>query len=136
MSAHNIYVEWTGQETALIGHNPEGPAVVMDSNKEKGTSPMVLLLHAEAGCTSLDVISLMEKMRQPMTGLKIEVEAIKGDGEFPRIWEKIHLRYLISGAVEEEKALKAVNLSLEKYCSVSAMLSHTAEVTHEVVLLG
>lgn len=135
MSQHNIFVEWTGQETALVGHNPEGPMVIMDSNKEKGTSPMVLLLHAEAGCTALDVISLLEKMRQPLTGLKIEVEGIKGDGEFPRIWEKIHVRYIISGAIEPEKAHKAVELSLEKYCSVSAMLSKAAEVTHEVVLL-
>ncbi len=136
MSQHNIFVEWTGKETELLGHNPEGPTVVMDSNKEKGTSPMVMLLHAEAGCTALDVISLLEKMRQPLTGLKIEVEGIKGDGEFPRIWEKIHLRYIISGDIDPEKAHKAVELSLEKYCSVSAMLSKVAELTHEVVLLS
>lgn len=135
MSTHNIYVEWTGNETELVGHNPDGPTVIMDSNKLKGTSPMVLLLHAEAGCSALDVISLLEKMRQPLTGLKIEVEGIKGDGEYPRIWEKIHVRYIISGAVEAEKAHKAVELSLEKYCSVSAMLGKTAEITHEVVLL-
>lgn len=133
MSLHNIYVEWTGKETELVGHNPDGPTLIMDSNKEKGTSPMVLLLHAEAGCTSLDVISMLEKMHQPLTGLKIEVEATKGDGEYPRIWERIHLRYIISGAVDHEKAQKAVNLSLEKYCSVSAMLSKTAEITHEIV---
>ena len=120
----------------MRGYNPDGPVVVMDSNKEKGTSPMVLLLHAEAGCTALDVISLLEKMRQPLTGLKIEVEGIKGDGEFPRIWEKIHVRYIISGTVDPEKAHKAVELSLEKYCSVSAMLSKVADVTHEVVLMG
>lgn len=136
MSTHGIYVEWTGRETALVGHNPDGPTVIMDSNKEKGTSPMVLLLHAEAGCTALDVISLLEKMHQPLTGLKIEVEGIKTEGDFPRIWEKIHLRYLISGAVDPAKAQKAVELSMEKYCSVSAMLSKAAEVTHEIVLLG
>jgi putative redox protein len=136
MSTHNIYVEWTGQETALVGHNPDGPTVIMDSNKEKGTSPMVLLLHAEAGCTALDIISLLDKMRQPLTGLKIEVEGIKGEGEYPRIWEKIHVRYILSGAIDPEKAHKAVELSLEKYCSVSAMLSKAAEITHEVVLLG
>ncbi len=136
MSTHNIYVEWTGQETALVGHNTDGPTVIMDSNKEKGTSPMMLLLHAEAGCTSLDIISLLDKMRQPLTGLKIEVEGVKGEGEYPRIWEKIHVRYILSGAIDPEKAHKAVELSLEKYCSVSAMLSKAAEITHEVILLG
>jgi putative redox protein len=135
MSDHSIYVQWSGEGQHLTGHNPIGPTVAIDSDKEQGTSPMVLLLHAEAGCTALDVLSLLEKMRQPITGLKIEIDAVKGDGEFPRVWEKIHVRYIISGAVEEEKALKAVNLSLEKYCSVSAMLGKTAHITHEVVLL-
>ena len=136
MSTHNIFVEWTGHATELIGHNPDGPTVVMDSDKTKGTSPMVLLLHAEAGCTGLDVISLLDKMRQPLKGLKIEVEGIKGDGEFPRIWEKIHVRYIITGPIDPEKAHKAVELSLTKYCSVSAMLGKAAEVTHEVVLIA
>lgn len=135
MSDHSIYVEWSGEGQHLTGHNATGPTVVMDGNKELGTSPMVLLLHAEAGCTALDVLSLLEKMREPIKGLKIEVDAVKGDGEFPRVWEKIHVRYIISGGVDREKALKAVNLSLDKYCSVSAMLSKTAAITHEVVLV-
>jgi putative redox protein len=135
MSDHSIYVEWSGEGQHLTGHNPTGPTVAIDGDKEHGTSPMVLLLHAEAGCTALDVLSLLEKMREPIKGLKIEVDAVKGDGEFPRVWEKIHVRYIISGGVDREKALKAVNLSLDKYCSVSAMLSKTAAITHEVVLV-
>ena len=134
MSEHSIFAEWSGEGDHFTGYNPIGPTISIDSNKERGISPMILLLHAEAGCTGLDVLSLLEKMRQPIKGLKIEVDAVKGDGEFPRIWEKIHLRYIISGAVEEEKALKAVSLSLEKYCSVSAMLGKSAAITHEVVL--
>jgi putative redox protein len=108
--------------------------VAIDGNPANGTSPMVLLLHAEAGCTAIDVLSLLEKMRQPITSLNIEVDAVKSDGDFPRVWEKIHLRYRIGGAVALDKAQKAVELSLEKYCSVSAMLGKTANITHEIVL--
>jgi putative redox protein len=135
MSVHKIFVEWSGEGTRLVGHNPEGPTVVMDADKAKGTSPMVLLLHAEAGCTALDVISLLEKMREPLKGLKIEVQGEKGEGEYPRIWEKIHIRYIATGDLDHEKVQKAVEMSLDKYCSVSAMLSKAAEITHEVVLI-
>jgi putative redox protein len=136
MSTHKVFVEWNGEGHRFTGHNPEGPTIAIDGDRKNGTSPMIMLLHAEAGCTGIDVVDLLEKMRQPVTGIKIEVTGEKGEGEFPRIWEKIHVKYIISGAVEPEKALKAVNLSLEKYCSVSAMLGKAAEVTHEVELLG
>jgi putative redox protein len=134
MSTHKIFVEWTGEGETFVGHNPTGPTVAIDGNRVEGTSPMVLLLHAEAGCTGIDVVSLLEKMRQPITGLRIEVTGEKGEGDYPRIWEKIHLRYLISGAVAPDKAEKAVALSMETYCSVSAMLSKAAEVTYEIAL--
>ena len=136
MSNFKIHVDWKGEGHQFKGFNPEGTTVAIDGDKQNGTSPMVLLLHAEAGCTGIDVLSILEKMKQPISGLRIEVEAEKGDGDFPRIWETIHVRYIISGDVAQDKAEKAVDLSLTKYCSVSAMLGHAAKITHEIVMKG
>lgn len=136
MSNFKIHVDWKGQGLEFTGHNAEGTTLAIDGNKVNGTSPMVLLLHGEAGCTGIDVLTLLEKMRQPIEGLRVEVEAEKGEGEYPRIWEKIHVRYILKGALDPEKVHKAVDLSLTKYCSVSAMLSKAAEITHEIVIEG
>jgi putative redox protein len=134
MSVYKIHVDWSGKGEVFTGHSPSGPPVAMDGNRLEGTSPMVLLLHAEAGCTGIDVISLLEKMRQPVAGLRIEVIGEKSEGDYPRMWDKIHLRYIIQGNVDREKAEKAVGLSMDKYCSVSAMLSRAAIITHEIIL--
>lgn len=134
MSTFKIHVDWKREGLQFKGFNEEGTTLDIDGDKQNGTSPMVLLLHAEAACTGIDVLTILEKMHQPISDLRIEVEAEKGDGEFPRIWEKIHVRYLISGEVAPVKAEKAVDLSLDKYCSVSAMLGHAAEITHEIVM--
>lgn len=137
MSMHHIHIDWAGTGLQFTGHNPGGTTVAIDGDSRHGTSPMVLLLHAIAGCTGSDVVSLLEKMRQPVTTLRIEVEAAKrSEGDYPRVWEQIRIRYIVGGAVERDKAEKAVELSMEKYCSVSAMLGKTAEISHELVLLG
>lgn len=131
----NIYIEWKGEGSQFTGHNPSGITVPIDGDQVTGSSPMMLLLHAEAGCTGIDVVSMLKKMQQPLTGMRIEVDAVKTEGDYPRVWESIHLRYIISGPVDPERAEHAIGLSLGKYCSVSAMLHHTAKVTHELVML-
>ena len=127
-----VHVDWEGQGARFTGHNPNGITVPMDGDQMQGSSPMMLLLHAEAGCTGIDVVSILEKMHQPISGLRIVVEAEKGDGEYPRVWESIHLTYQVKGEVAREKVEQAIALSLGKYCSVSAMLHHTAKVTHSL----
>jgi putative redox protein len=135
MNAH-VNVVWDGEGLAFTGHNENGVSLAIDGDKLKGSSPMVLLLHAEAGCTGIDVLSILQKMQQPPSSLRIEVDAVKRDDDYPKVWEKIHLRYIIGGPVTRDKAEQAIKLSLEKYCSVSAMLHHTAAITHELVLEG
>lgn len=135
MNAH-VNVVWDGEGQSFTGHNENGVTLAIDGDRLKGTSPMMLLLHAEAGCTGIDVLSILQKMQQPPSSLRIEVDAVKRDDDYPKVWEKIHLRYIIGGAVTREKAEHAIKLSLEKYCSVSAMLHKTAEITHELVLEG
>jgi len=130
-----VHIEWSGEGSHFTGYNPNGIQVAIDGDQLQGSSPMMLLLHAEAGCTGIDVLSILKKMQQQVNALRIEVEAVKTEGDYPRIWESIHLRYLITGKVDAERAQHAIDLSLGKYCSVSAMLHHTAKVTNELVIL-
>ena len=115
-------------------------SIVMDSAREhRGTSagptPMQTVLLALAGCTGMDVVSILEKMRTPLEGLKIEVNGERAT-EHPKVFTRIHLRYVVRGAgLREEDVRKAIDLSQEKYCSVSAMLRATATITYEVLLI-
>jgi putative redox protein len=102
--------------------------------KDRGPRPKPLLLSALGGCTGMDVVSLLAKMKMPFDSLAIEVEG-EAREEHPQIYTRIHIRYLLKGgALDREKIDKAIALSLEKYCAVTAMLSKSAAVSHEVVL--
>jgi putative redox protein len=99
-----------------------------------GPTPMGLLLMAFGGCTGMDVVSILEKMRIEIEGLEIDVKGERSE-EHPKTYRSIELVYRISGEVDEEKAKRAVELSMEKYCSVSAMLKKSAEVNYRVEIL-
>ncbi len=86
---------------------------------EGGISPMKLLLLSVAGCTAYDVVMILQKMREPLKGLEIEISGERRE-EHPRIYSRIHIHYRIYGNVEEEKAKRAIELSQDKYCSASA----------------
>jgi putative redox protein len=132
----NTILTWQ-KELLFNSVDSYGKSVVMDGNSKEASSPMVMLLHAVAGCSAADVILILEKMHQAVSGLQVLTEGTRApEGNYPRPWSKIHLRYRISGPVEKEKAEKAVALSMEKYCSVSAMLSHDAQITWDVEMEG
>ena len=114
--------------------NEEGLTVQTDGAPEvggegKGVRPMQLLLMSLDACSSIDVVHLLTKMRQAPDDIRVAVEAERRAGEVPGVFRKIHLTYFISDNVKRENAEKAIGLSVEKYCSVSAMLSSTAEIT-------
>lgn len=90
---------------------------------------MELVLVGLAGCTAMDVISIMAKKRQPMTNLQVRVNAERSDTH-PKVFTKIHVEYVAYGdGVDEKALLRAIELSEESYCSVMGMLKHTAEIT-------
>jgi putative redox protein len=130
----NVQVTWIGPGMRMVGDVEGGPSVIMDSsNPEYGThtgpSPMEFVLIGLAGCTSMDVVSIMEKKRQPMTNLQVKVQAERADTH-PKVYTKIHLEYVAYGTGVSETALaRAIELSEQTYCSVNAMLSKTAEIT-------
>ncbi len=102
-----------------------------DDGSGAGTGPMEMVLIALAGCTAMDVESILKKKRADMRKLELEITAERAS-EHPKVFTKIHLVYIIHGNVRQVDAEHAVSLSREKYCSVSAMLKSTAEIDHEV----
>jgi putative redox protein len=82
------------------------------------------------GCSGMDVISILRKKRQPVSGLDINVQGQRADS-YPKIYKEIHIEYVVKGkGVENEAVERAIALSLEKYCSVSATLSKAGTITH------
>jgi putative redox protein len=131
-------VKWM-EGMQFVGDAPSGHAIVMDAAQEagganSGARPKQLLLVGLGGCTGMDVISILRKMRVPFDSFEVEVNA-EESGEHPKIWTRIELVYRVVGDVPEDKFLKAINLSQERYCAVAAMLGKTAEISvrHEIL---
>jgi putative redox protein len=94
---------------------------------------MELVLIALCGCTAYDVVSILQKKREPFTAVEVSAQAEKA-AEPPRVFIEIKLRYRVSGKVTRKAVEDAVRLSEEKYCSVAAMLNKTARITYEIQL--
>lgn len=105
----------------------DGPATL--GGAEAGSRPMEVLLMSLGGCTAMDVISILKKKRVPVDDFEIEIEAERAD-EHPKVYTKIHVKYLVHGqGVKPQDVERAIELSEEKYCSVTAMLRKTAEMS-------
>jgi putative redox protein len=119
----------------MVGEGGHGPAIVVDhaledeDRQEGGPHPLELLLIGLAGCTAMDVISILQKKRQPFIGLRAKVTAERVE-EHPRVYTKIHVEYVVTGkGVKPEAVERSIELSETKYCSAMAMLRQTAEIT-------
>lgn len=129
----NASATWTDKER-FIGMATSGHAIVVDAGKDKtGNSPMELVLIGLCGCTASDVVSILNKKRQPFTGVEVRAEAERAP-EPPSVYTEIKLFYRVSGAVDRKAVEDAVRLSKEKYCSVSQMLQKTARISYEIEL--
>ena len=133
-----IEAEWQGGGT-FIGHNTTGGTVQMGKlNDRPGVSPMELILVGLAGCTGVDIVDILEKKRQPLKALKVKVRGKKAE-DFPKIYKEIEITYQIWGdGIDHDAIERAIQLSEEKYCSVSAMLRATVDIrsTYELVNTG
>ncbi len=124
------------------GSNDDGNIVHLDGSPDiggegKGIRPMQLLLMSLAGCSSIDVVSLLKKMRQPPEDVRVEVSGERALDEVPAVFKKIHMHFILKGNLDEAKVAKAIGMSVDKYCSVARMLEKTAEITwsYEIELL-
>ncbi len=130
-------VKWV-EARRFVGGSGTGHGVIMDASstpegeERLGPSPMEMLLLGMGGCTVYDVVAILEKMRQPIDDVVVELEAERAD-DVPRVFTEIHAVFTVIGrGVDPKKAEEAVRLSAEKYCSASQMLAKTADITHEV----
>ncbi len=119
----------------FVGKADSGHAIVMDGGKEIGGSdsavrPGELTLIALGGCTGIDVVNILNKMRVNLDSFEVQVRAEAVDEE-PKVWKEIWIKYIVHGEVPEEKLKKAIDLSYTTYCSVGAMLKKTAKVNYE-----
>jgi putative redox protein len=100
---------------------------------EKGPNPKELVLNAMMGCTAMDVVSMLTKMRQEITEFKMDIEAVKTTVH-PTHFKSAVLFFYLKGNILPEKAIQSVNASLTKYCGVNYMMSKTCEITYKLFL--
>ena len=119
--------------------NERGDIVYLDNKSEsnpQGASPMELLLMGIAGCSGIDIVMILRKQKIELEDLQMEVEGTRVDGAVPNVFTGIKLNVYLKGDFAPEKAKRAVDLSIDKYCSVAKMLEKTAEISYDVYLNG
>jgi putative redox protein len=118
----------------FVGHGDSGPGVVMDADTEvgghnTGARPMELLLIGIGGCSGMDIVSILKKKKEKVTGLEINVDGKKAE-DYPQKFTNIDIEYVVKGKNLSDAAVKrAVQLSMDKYCSVKASLEGSAKIT-------
>ena len=131
-------LSWKGKmefETELFGHKLTLDASEEGGGENKGVRPKVLMLTALAGCTGMDVISILRKMKIEPEEFNVRVDGIVTE-EHPKQYEKMHVIYEFKGEnLSEDKLKKAIELSQEKYCGVSALYKKAIELTYEIRML-
>jgi putative redox protein len=130
-----ITATWKG-EMAFVAQNAHGGTVQMGTLDGKpGVGPMQLLLVAIAGCTGDDILSILQKKRADLTDMQVRVSG-KRAVDYPKIWNQIHITYLLWGRdINCKDVEQAIDLSENKYCSVGIMLGKSAKITSEYLIL-
>lgn len=129
-------VKWI-ERMKFIGTGHTGRSLIMDVPEKSGgdgsaVTPAELLLISLGGCTAVDVVTMLNKMRVPLRDLQIEIEAELAE-TYPKIYKWVKIIYKFYGCGDQAKAKKAVGMSKEKYCSVSAIVGKSAKLSHELV---
>ena len=136
----NISVNWV-DGMLMVGKSHSGHSITMDGPPEiggenLGVRPMEMLLLGVAGCTMIDVVTTLKKMRQDLTNCETKLSAERAD-EHPKVFTDIHIQFIVKGQdLDPKKVEKAITLSAEKYCSASIMLGKTASITHDFEIEG
>ncbi|MCM3727338.1 OsmC family protein [Neobacillus cucumis] len=131
----DLTINWKGK-MAFAGTTPSGHEIKLDAAPEvggenTGARPTELLLQAVAGCTGMDIISILHKMRLEPSSFQIDVEGERAE-EHPKRFTNINLHYALDGDLPEDKVIRAIQLSKDKYCSVSHSLSAEITVSYSI----
>jgi putative redox protein len=128
-------IKWIGEEK-FVATSPSGHGITIDSDRasNKAAGPMELVLMALGACTATDVVRILKKKRQKLESLEVICSGERAS-EPPTVWIKLEILYRLRGTLDEAAVKRAIELSEQKYCSVSAMLQKTAKLTwrHEIL---
>jgi len=130
-----VRIKWV-EGMMFLGESESGHAVVLDGppelgGKNMGVRPMEMLLLGMGGCSSIDVMQILQKGRQHVTDCVAEITAERVD-TVPKVFSKIHLHFIVTGKdLKETVVARAIKLSAEKYCSASIMLEKAVEISHD-----
>ena len=133
-------VKWTGEGMSFVARTGSGHLVEMDGAPEGGGNnlaprPMEMVLLGTGGCTAYDVVLILRRGRHDVRGCEVEVQAERAESD-PKVFTRIAMKFTVRGRnLSRETVLRAVQLSHEKYCSATAMLAKTAEITHSVEIV-
>jgi putative redox protein len=130
----DVRVKWVEDRT-FVGEVESGHKIAFGTASETGAkpgpSPMELVLIGTGGCSAYDVVSILEKGREAIEDVAVELDADRA-GDHPKVFTRIHMHFVVKGrGLNEAKVARAVELSVEKYCSASAMMQKTATLTHD-----
>ncbi|MDA0794537.1 MAG: OsmC family protein [Bacteroidetes bacterium] len=136
-----VVLERINEDYLFEVSNSNGHKVLLDnksktSGEVQGVSPMELLLMGVAGCSAIDIVSILKKQKINPTVLKMEVKGLRKADEVPSLFYQIDILIHLEGDFSPEKAKRAAQLSYDKYCSVSKTLEPTAKINHKVILNG
>jgi len=120
--------------------NEQGAKLQMDASPDVGGEnlgmrPMQLLLAAMGGCSSIDVINILKKQKQPLRDIKVTVTGEREKDVVPSVYTEVHAHFKLYGDLDKEKVARAVNLGVEKYCSVAKTLEANAKITYSIEIL-
>ena len=132
-------IKWVEDRT-FVGESGTGHKLVLGTalgreGRTPGPSPMELVLIGTGGCAAFDVVHILERGREAVEDVVVEIEADRAEQD-PKVFTRIHMHFVVKGrGLAPEKVERAIRLSAEKYCSASAMLAKTAEITHDFDLI-
>ncbi|THK39451.1 OsmC family protein [Ensifer sp. MPMI2T] len=132
-------IKWV-EERTFVGESGSGHKLVFGTasgpeGRTPGPSPMELVLIGAGGCSAYDVVHILEKGREAVEDCTVELDAERAETD-PRVFTRIHMHFVVKGrGIAPKKVERAVALSLEKYCSASAMLAKTATITHDFTVI-
>lgn len=117
------------------GTNGSFSLPIASSDAQEGLTPMEMTALSVVGCSSIDILTILDKQRQEVEDFSAEIDAERAEGA-PRVFTDLHMHYELTGDVPPDKVRRAIELSLDKYCSVSNMVKHTATITYAFTLNG
>jgi len=128
-------VKWL-DNMSFVGESESGHSVVMDGppdsgGRNMGVRPMEMVLLGMGGCTAFDLVLILQRQRQQVIDCRVELDADRAD-DVPKVFTRIHVHYVVTGkGLDDKKIARAVEMTAEKYCSVSIMLAQSVDITHD-----